>query len=166
MGSSVGRRLGSGADYSGCRRAALASHDQSAQSQARPRNVKARSVSLQRCIASGGLRPPCSGRTRPKTSTCRSFARSLQVSSLTSKTYLKSNHLNGGRIRGAPEGFETAIIESTSACGYGEGATLIMGVVAPVITAVLAVPRSKFFNVKALMAVEIGSLAVALINLT
>ena len=130
------------------------------------RNVKARSVSLQRCIASGGLRPPCSGPARPKTSTCRSFARSLQVSSLTSKTYLKSNHLNGGRIRGAPEGFETAIIEPTSPPGYGEGATLIMGVVAPVITAVLAVPRSKFFNVKALMAVEIGSLAVALINLT
>ena len=60
------------------------------------RNVKARSVSLQRCIASGGLRPPCSGPARPKTSTCRSFARSLQVSPLTSKTYLKSDHLNGG----------------------------------------------------------------------
>jgi hypothetical protein len=74
--------------------------------------------------------------------------------------------LEWGRIRGAPEGFETAIIEPTSPPGYGEGATLIMGVVAPVITAVLAVPRSKFFNVKALMAVEIGSLAVALINLT
>ena len=57
-------------------------------------------------------------------------------------------------------------IESTSPRGYGEGATLIMGVVAPVITAVLAVPRIKFFNVKPLMAVEIGSLAVALINLT
>ena len=55
---------------------------------------------------------------------------------------------------------------STSPRGYGDGATLIMGVVAPVITAVLAVPRSRFFNVKALMAVEIGSLAVALINLT
>ena len=60
----------------------------------------------------------------------------------------------------------TAIIEPTSPRGYGEGATLIMGVVAPVITAVLAVPRIKFFNVKPLMAVEIGSLAVALINLT
>jgi len=69
-------------------------------------------------------------------------------------------------IRGAPEGFETAIIEPTSPRGYGAGATLIMGVVAPVITAVLAVPRSKFLNVKALMALEIGSLAVALINLT
>ena len=30
MGSSVGPRLGSGPDYSGCRRAALASRDQSA----------------------------------------------------------------------------------------------------------------------------------------
>ena len=70
------------------------------------------------------------------------------------------------RIRGAPEGFETAIIEPTSPRGYGAGATLIMGVVAPVITAVVAVPRSKFFNVKALMAVEIGSLTVALTNLT
>jgi hypothetical protein len=59
----------------------------------------------------------------------------------------------------------TANIEPTSPRGYGAGATLIMGVVAPVITAVLAVPRIKFFNVKALMAVEIGSLAVALINL-
>ena len=74
--------------------------------------------------------------------------------------------LEWGRIRGAPEGFETAIIEPTSPRGYGAGATLIMGVVAPVITAVVAVPRSKFLNVKALMALEIGSLAVALINLT
>ena len=64
------------------------------------------------------------------------------------------------------ERIKTAIIESTSPRGYGEGDTLIMGVVAPVITAVLATPRSKFFNVKALMAVEIGSLTVALINLT
>ena len=93
--------------------------------------------------------------------------RSLPIqSSLMSEGYLTSNHLNGGRIRGAPEGFETAIIEPTSPRGYGAGATLIMGVVAPVITAVLAVPRSKFFNVKALMAVEIGSLTVALTNLT
>ena len=74
--------------------------------------------------------------------------------------------LEWGRIRGAPEGFETAIIEPTSPRGYGAGATLIMGVVAPVITAVVAVPRSKFLNVKALMAVEIGSLTVALTNLT
>jgi hypothetical protein len=41
----------------------------------------------------------------------------------------------------------TAIIEPTSPRGYGAGATLIMGVVAPVIMAVLAVPRIMFFNV-------------------
>src|SRR5215468_7411934 len=83
-----------------------------------------------------------------------------------SEGYLTSNHLNGGRIRGAPEDFDTAIIEPTSPRRYGAGATLIMGVVAPVITAVLAVPWIKFFNVKALMAVEIGSLTVALTVLT
>jgi hypothetical protein len=49
--------------------------------------------------------------------------------------------------QGAPEGFETAIIEPTSPRGYGAG-TLIMGVVAPVIMAVLAVPVwIMFFNV-------------------
>ena len=91
--------------------------------------------------------------------------RSLPIQSPLMSEKPQVGPLEWGRIRGAPEGFETATIEPTSPRGYGAGATLIMGVVAPVITAVLAVPRIKFFNVKALMAVEIGSLAVALINL-
>src|SRR5262249_26021997 len=53
---------------------------------------------------SGGLRPPCSGPARPKHRPAATSRRSLQAciaslplqSSLMSKTYLKSDHFNGG----------------------------------------------------------------------
>src|SRR5262249_11832888 len=53
---------------------------------------------------SGGLRPPCSGPERPEHLSAATWRRSLQAciaslplqSSLMSKTYLKSDHFNGG----------------------------------------------------------------------
>src|SRR5262249_2366332 len=53
---------------------------------------------------SGGLRPPCSGPARPEHRPAATSRRSLQAciaslslqSSLLSKTYLKSDHFNGG----------------------------------------------------------------------
>src|SRR5262245_7346410 len=53
---------------------------------------------------SGGLRPPCSGPARPEHRPAATSRRSLQAciaslslqSSLMSKTYLKSDHFNGG----------------------------------------------------------------------
>src|SRR5262249_13991844 len=53
---------------------------------------------------SGGLRPPCSGPARPEHRPAAVSRRSLQaciaslplLSSLMSKTYLKSDHFNGG----------------------------------------------------------------------
>src|SRR6266446_10301314 len=53
---------------------------------------------------SGGLRPPCSGPARPEHPPAATSRRSLQAciaslplqSSLMSKTYLKSDHFNGG----------------------------------------------------------------------
>src|SRR5262249_8301906 len=56
---------------------------------------------------SGGLRPPCSGPARPKHRPAATSRRSLQAciaslplqSSLMSKTYLKSDHFNGGGSR-------------------------------------------------------------------
>src|SRR5262249_24378029 len=58
---------------------------------------------------SGGLRPPCSGPARPEHRPAAVSRRSLQAciaslplqSSLMSKTYLKSDHFNGG---GSPVG--------------------------------------------------------------
>src|SRR5262249_17262392 len=53
---------------------------------------------------SGGLRPPCAGPARPEHLSAATWRRSLQAciaslplqSSLMSKTYLKSDHFNGG----------------------------------------------------------------------
>src|SRR5215831_17570859 len=57
---------------------------------------------------SGGLRPPCSGPARPEHLSAATWRRSLQAciaslplqSSLMSKTYLKSDHFNGGGAAG------------------------------------------------------------------
>src|SRR5262249_37218563 len=56
---------------------------------------------------SGGLRPPCSGPARPEHPPAATSRRSLRAciaslplqSSLMSKTYLKSDHLNGGESK-------------------------------------------------------------------
>src|SRR5262249_48057090 len=59
---------------------------------------------------SGGLRPPCSGPARPEHRPAAASQRSLQAciaslplqSSWMSKTYLKSDHFNGGGSRRIP----------------------------------------------------------------
>src|SRR5262249_52937874 len=61
---------------------------------------------------SGGLRPPCSGPERPEHLSAATWRRSLQAciaslplqSSLMSKTYLKSDHFNGGGASPPPLG--------------------------------------------------------------
>src|SRR5262245_8406395 len=87
----------------GCSRAQGPSGASPARSSAR-RTPGASDNTSPRSRRSGGLRPPCSGLVRPEHRPAATSRRSLQAgiaslplqSSLMSKTYLKSDHFNGG----------------------------------------------------------------------
>src|SRR5262249_18375267 len=87
----------------GCSRAQGPSGASLARSSAR-RTPGATDNTSPRSPQSGGLRPPCSGPARPEHRPAAVSRRSLQaciaslplLSSLMSKTYLKSDHFNGG----------------------------------------------------------------------
>src|SRR5262249_51918068 len=87
----------------GCSRAQVPSGASPARSSAR-RTPGATDNTSPRSPQSGGLRPPCSGPARPEHRPAAVSRRSLQAciaslplqSSLMSKTYLKSDHFNGG----------------------------------------------------------------------
>src|SRR6516165_8486548 len=90
-------------DRAGCARAQGPSGASPARSSAH-RTPGATDNTSPRSPRSGGLRPPCSGPARPEHRPAATSRRSLQAciaslplqSSLMSKTYLKSDHFNGG----------------------------------------------------------------------